>query len=157
MVEFPIRVERLPSMTVASVRAYGPDPETEAWQRLRDWADTQGFLRQPGAHPVFGFVNPPPSGGRPEHGYEMWMRVDPDTEGAPDVPVKRVPGGRYVVARCHLSGDARGSVHDVWMSLHEWVRESGTHQWRRKPGLERLLGPPDGDELEVELYLPVED
>ena len=157
MVDLPIRVERLPSMTVASVRAFGTNPEAEAWDRLKRWADEHGFLQEMNAHPVYGFNNPPPEEGRREHGYEMWMRVDPDTDDGQDVSVKRIAGGRYVVARCKLHGDPRGSVRDVWMSLYEWIGESGSLRWRRTHELERHLGPPDDEDLELELYLPVED
>jgi DNA gyrase inhibitor GyrI len=157
MADLPVRIERLPSMTVAAVQAFGASPELDAWSRLREWAEPRGFLADPDCHAVFGFNNPTPLPDQPHYGYEMWMRVDPDTEAGGDVVVKRIPGGRYVVARCKLDHDPRGSVSDVWMSLYEWVQESGSHRWRRTHELERHLGPPDGDTLELELYLPVED
>ena len=157
MEDLPVRVERLPSMTVAAVRTFGETPEADAWGVLRDWAEPQGFLAQPECHPIYGFNNPGPTLDEPRYGYEMWMRVDPDTPSSEDVSVKRVPGGRYVVARCKLYGDPRGSVSDVWMTLYEWVRESGSLQWKRTHELERHLGSPDDAELELELYLPVED
>lgn len=157
MADLPLRIERLPSMTVAAVRAFGPSPAMEAWTLLRDWAEGRGFLADPDSHAVFGFNNPSPTPDQPHYGYEMWMRVDPDTEPAEGVVVKRVPGSRYVVARCKLHDDPRGSVSDVWMSLYEWVQESGSHQWKRTHELERHLGPPDDADLELELYLPLED
>lgn len=157
MANLPVRVERLPSMTVAAVRSFGSAPEAEAWGLLRDWAEPRGFLIDSESHPVFGFNNPNPTPDEPDYGYEMWMRVDPDTEPADGVTVKRVHGGRYVVARCKLNDDPRGSVSDVWMALYEWVHESESHQWKRTHELERHLGPPDDADLELELYLPVED
>lgn len=158
MVDPPFRIERLPSMTVASVRAMGSDPVADAWGVLRAWADETGLPVDLQRHPVYGFENPPPSAEGAEYGYEMWMRVDPDTPVAENaaVTLKRAPGGRYIVTRCRIDEDPRGTVEEVWRDLHLWVRESGTFQWKRTQGLQRFLSPPD-EAAEVDLYLPVED
>ena len=78
MEDLPVRVERLPSMTVAAVRTFGETPEADAWGVLKEWAQTQGFLAEPDSHHIYGFNNPSPTGDEPRYGYEMWMRVDPD-------------------------------------------------------------------------------
>jgi len=38
-----VRIEKLESMRVASVRAVGEHPEPEAWEKLKAWAEPKGI------------------------------------------------------------------------------------------------------------------
>lgn len=147
-----VRIERLAPMRVASVRVESEQPETEAWEKLKAWAEPRGLLRDLGQHPVFGFNNPAPSPGCSTYGYEFWMRVGPEAEPEGPVEVKEVEGGRYAVAT------HRGYPNpEVWKRLWDRVQECG-YRWRRTHELERLVEPTasEGD-MVVELYLPIED
>ena len=157
MNELDVTVRYLPPMTVVAAHAFGARPEDEAWSRLSAWAGSLGLLDDPTAYPVFGFDNPPPREGRAEYGYEFWIRVDPGTVPGPDLEVKEVPGGSYVVTMCRLFGDPRGPVADIWRMLWQWAADR-RFRWRDTHELERLVNPgvPD-DEIVLELLLPVHD
>ena len=58
MSDLDVRIEKLESMRVASVRVVSESPEHDAWDKLKSWADTKGYLRNVQEHPIFGFNNP---------------------------------------------------------------------------------------------------
>ena len=155
MTELQPRIVTLPSMRVATFRATGSQPELEAWNDLRAWAEPRGLLNDPQKHPVFGFNNPSPSPDRPDYGYELWIRIDPDTDVGDDVESKDFTGGRYAVVRCRLVGDPRGTILDMWHALGDWVQDS-PHEWRQTHELEQVVDPrvPEQD-FELDLYLPI--
>ncbi len=97
MTGLDVRVERLPAMRVAWVRALSRSPERDAWQVLGAWAKAEGLLDDPAAHPVFGFNNPPPAAGAEEYGYEFWIAVGPHAEPPEGIGLKDFPGGLYAV------------------------------------------------------------
>jgi DNA gyrase inhibitor GyrI len=144
-------------MRVAVARAVGSTPEAEAWGKLRRWAEPQGLLDDLEAHPVFGFNNPAPEPGKPEYGYEFWIRVDPTVEAAGDVHFQDYPGGLFAVTTCRLHGDTRGSVPEIWQQLLKWV-QSSRYTWRSVHELEGLRNPgaPVQDVI-LDLYLPIEE
>src|SRR5512136_99376 len=92
-----VRIETLEPMRVASVNVVSEHPETEAWERLKAWAEPRGLLKDPRQHPVFGFNNPHPTPDRKEYGYELWIRVGPETASGGPVEVKEIAGGRFAV------------------------------------------------------------
>jgi DNA gyrase inhibitor GyrI len=151
MTGLDVRIERLEPMTVAFVRAEGESPEQEAWDRLKQWADLRGFLGET-QHPVFGFNNPNPAPGRREYGYELWMRVGPETRPGEGVEIKEYAGGRFAVARHH------GYPYpEVWKQLWDWA-QAGGYRWRRTHELERIIDPTASEtEVAFDLYLPIED
>ena len=157
MPELEVRIVRLEPMRVASVRAFGESPEREAWDRLRHWAEPRGLLADLDRNPVYGFNNPNPEPDRTEYGYEFWVAVTPDVEGAGGVEIKDFAGGLYAVTRCRLLDDPNGSMPEVWRKLLEWVRLND-YEWRRTHELEKPLDPwaAEQDYL-VELYLPIEE
>jgi DNA gyrase inhibitor GyrI len=139
-------------MRVASVRVVSEHPESEAWEKLKAWAEPKGLLKEPQRHPIFGFNNPNTSPDRKEYGYEFWIRVGPDIGAGDAIEVKEVAGGRFAVATL------RGYPSpQVWKQLWDWVQSSG-YRWRKSHELERVHDPraPETDVI-VDLYLPIED
>ena len=115
------------------------------------------MLQDPEAHPVFGFNNPPPESGKPEYGYEFWIRVDDTTDSAEGVEVKEYSGGHFAVTTCKLYGDPRGAVPEVWQWLLGWVHSNG-YEWRHVHELEGVRDPSAPvEEVFLDLYLPIED
>jgi len=141
-------------MWVAAVLATGPAPEVEAFQRLRQWAAPKGLFAEPERHPVFGFNNPSPSPGKPEYGYELWLRVDAPDPSETAVVFKLFEGGLFAVTACALCGEP--GIMETWRLLWEWA-QTGPYRWRRAQELEKVLNPeaPE-DRLMLELYLPVD-
>jgi DNA gyrase inhibitor GyrI len=156
VVDLNVRIERLPPMRVAWVRAVGRSPEQDAWRQLAAWAKPAGLLDDADAHPVFGFDNPAPSARDPAYGYELWIAVDAGTKPPPGVGVKEFGGGTYAVASCRLTGSP--DVLETWRALLRWVHAS-EHTWRRDTHeLERLRNPLAAPgEMELDLYLPIEE
>lgn len=152
-----VRILRLEPMRVASVRAISETPERDGWAKMRAWAEPKGLLNNPEKHPVFGFNNPNPSPGRKEYGYEIWIRVDPDTEAEDDIEVKDFPGGLYAVTTCKVIGDPLGTVPEIWMKLWEWA-QSGKYKRRETHELEKAQNPEASEEdVSLELHLPIEE
>jgi DNA gyrase inhibitor GyrI len=152
MVELDVRIERLPPMRVAWVRAVGATPEQDAWRRLSAWAGLAGLLADPIAHPVFGFNNPAAAVGVPEYGYELWIAVDGQTQPPEPIGVKQFEGGVYAVTSCRLGPE----MPERWKALLRWVHTS-QHRWRRTTHeLEHLVDPlADPETMVVELCLPL--
>ena len=100
-----VRIEQLEPMRVASVRAFSTAPERDAWERLQVWAEGQGLLEDPQAHPLFGFNNPSPARPGGPYGYEYWIRIGPEVTTPGGVEAKDFPGGLYAVTTCKLLGD----------------------------------------------------
>jgi DNA gyrase inhibitor GyrI len=147
-----VRIEKLEPMRVASVRVISVQPESEAWERLKAWADPRGLLEDPQRHPVFGFNSPNPSPDGPEYGYEYWIRVERDVASGEPVHVKEVAGGRYAV----LTHRGYPSPQ-VWKQLWDWAQNSG-YQWRNAQELERIHDPLAAEtDVMFDLYLPIED
>ena len=155
----PIEVEirRLPPMSVVCTQVTSPHPEADAWEKLSAWADPAGLLKDPAAHPVFGFNNPPPEPNATIYGYELWISVDPETPAISGLERKEFPGGLYAVTTCRVLGDPHGSVPEVWQHLLAWSKDHG-YRWRQTHELERLVNPgaPDKD-ITLELCLPIEE
>jgi DNA gyrase inhibitor GyrI len=158
MIDLDVRIVRLGPMRVASVRAVGEAPESDAWGKLRTWAEPRNLLAESELHPVFGFNNPNPSRDRKDYGYELWIKVEPDIAPSAEVQTKDFAGGLYAVTECRLHGDPKGRVPEVWRALWEWT-ESSEYAWRQDTHeLERVKNPRAGEEeLVLELYLPIED
>jgi DNA gyrase inhibitor GyrI len=150
--DLDVRIETLKPMHVAWVRAFGRNPEEQAWQILIGWAKPEGLLDYPLAHPVFGFNNPPPSRELAEYGYELWIGVDPKTDPPHGIRLKDFPGGLYAVTSCPLA-----DVSQRWKALLRWVHTS-QYAWRREAHeLERVRNPlAPVHELVLDLCLPIE-
>lgn len=154
-----VRIVELPPLRVASVHAYGPEPETAAWAKLTAWAGQgRDYLADPAQHRIFGFNNPNPSAGSPNYGYEFWVVVGPDEQGdaaqGGDVRIVEFPGGLYAVTRVELITAPYDQIPAGWMALNRWLEESryqmGRHQW-----LEEHIGIPGSDRFSLDLYMPI--
>jgi DNA gyrase inhibitor GyrI len=154
MSELEVRIVRLEPLRVASALGFGPNPEQLAWTQLLAFASARGLLDKPGAR-FLGFNNPNPSPGSPNYGYEQWITVGPEVEGAGEVEVKTFPGGLYAVARCHGVPE----IGTTWDALLAWLEDSpyryGPHQC-----LEECLDPPRDpaasfEHVTFDLYLPL--
>ncbi len=155
MSKLEVRIERLEPMRVASVRVVSDTPERDAWDKMREWAEPLGLLKDIEKNPVFGFNNPSPTPDRREYGYEFWIRIDPDVEPEGDIQVISFPGGLYAVTKCSLLGDH--NILETWKSLWEWVLES-KYEHRRRHELEKPQNPLSPEEdLVLDLYLPIEE
>jgi DNA gyrase inhibitor GyrI len=146
-----VRIETLEPMRVASVNVVSEHPETEAWERLKAWAEPRGLLKDPRQHPVFGFNNPGPSPDRKEYGYEFWIRVGQEVTSEGAVDVREMAGGRFAVMT------HRGYPTPlVWKQLWDWVQGS-SYRWRKTHELERIHDPLAlKTEVVFDLYLPIE-
>jgi DNA gyrase inhibitor GyrI len=146
-----VRIETLEPMRVATVNVVSEHPETEAWERLKAWAEPKGLLKDPRRHPVFGFNNPSPSPDRKEYGYEFWICVGPEVTSGGGVEVREMAGGRFAVMT------HRGyPTPQVWKHLWDWVQGS-SYQWRKTHELERIHDPLALEaEVVFDLYLPIE-
>jgi DNA gyrase inhibitor GyrI len=146
-----VRIEELPPMWVASCRAVGVSPEVEVWSRLSGWAETAGLLEDPERYPVFGLYPAAHQDTDPEHGYELWIRVDEEMQ-LPEGMVRREFGGGLYAVTDWSAGLGR-DLDQRWEELEGWVQMSeygfGEHQ-----RLERLKNF-GGDGGTRELYLPI--
>lgn len=151
-----VRIVKLAPMRVASVYAYGSEPEHAAWAKLEAWAGPRGLMNEPEGHRIFGFNNPNPSEGSPNYGYEFWVCVGPEVEAEGEVRIEGFDGGLYAVTRVEMITEPYEQIPAGWMALSRWLEESqyqyGGHQW-----LEEHLTAPDlsSGKFSLDLYLPI--
>jgi len=154
MSKLQVQIVHLEPLRVASALGFGASPEPLAWAQILAFASARGLLGKPGVR-FLGFNNPSPSCGSPNYGYEQWITVGPQVQGAGEVEVKEFPGGLYAVARCHGVPE----IGPTWQALLAWLEDSpyrqGPHQW-----LEECLDPPRDpaasfDDILFDLYLPL--
>lgn len=128
-----MQVVKLEPMRVISAWAFGPQPESQAWEKLRTWAEARGVALKDAQ--IYGFNNPSPSPGSPNYGYEFWLVVSADVEPMPgeDVRVVSAAGGIYAVLAVDVTGDLNTTIPAAWRALDALVAESayrmGAHQW----------------------------
>lgn len=120
MNELNVRIVKLEPVRVTSFHAYGEEPEEAAWKKLAAWAGPKGYLEEPEKHRIFGFNNPSPSPGSPNHGYEFLITVDPHVEPEGEMQIKEFPGGLYAVARCVVGGKPHETIPACWKQLVLW-------------------------------------
>lgn len=154
MSENDVQIVRLEPMRVASAYGFGESPELEAWQKILDFAESQGLLEQPGSYRFFGFNNPNPSPGSPNYGYEQWITVGPEIEAEGDIEIKEFPGGLYAATRCK----GVSNIEAEWRRLLRWFEDSA---YTKPPNflqcLEELLTAPSlpYEDYVFDLYLPI--
>jgi DNA gyrase inhibitor GyrI len=154
MAELEVRIERLEPTRVVSVHGFGRDPERQAYRLLVAWARPRGLLDEPRSGRIFGFDNPAPSPGSPNHGYELWLTVGPEVEPDGDIELEELPGGLYAVTR--VTGIR--TIGTGWRQLVAW-RESSPFRCACHQCLEEHIGPvietQDEDEVVLDLLLPI--
>ena len=125
-----ISIKRLESIRVASVIAYGTEPEHEGIAKLEAWAEGLGIWDDP-TQRIFGFDNPIPSAGTPNHGYEFWLTVGPEVVESGEIRIKTFEGGLYAIALFeHDMSDPWHTIPAAWQELDEWVGKSAYHSAR---------------------------
>ncbi len=136
-----VEIVSLPAMRVARAWAYGETPEEDAWKKLAQWAGPAGIFA-PGAR-VFGYNNPDPSEGSPNHGYEFNVTVDPQVQVVEGITVEQLAGGKYAVMPAKVISDPWIDIPEAWGRLDKWANEHGYrlggHQWMEEHDLEGHL------------------
>jgi DNA gyrase inhibitor GyrI len=157
MADLEVRIVRLEPLEVAYSLAYGLEPEGEAWAQILGWAQARRLPVGGGQARCFGFNNPEPAPGTPNHGYEQWLEVEAGVEPGEGVKRKTFAGGLYAVSRCR----GVGQLYPTWQALVAWREDSpyqpAYHQWLEEclnPEI-LLAGAPDYEQLVFDLYLPV--
>ena len=68
------------------------------------------------------------------HGYEFFLKVEPDIEAEKDIAIDEIPGGLYAVLRFKNLF----KIQEAWQHLWKWITESeyehvgwkkGKHGW----------------------------
>jgi len=150
-----VHIVELEAMRVASVWGFGVSPENEAWKKLEAWAKPKGLYNDFENHPIFGFNNPNPSAGSPNYGYELWLKVGPDTLPEGETRIVDFNGGLYAVKRCEIPTGQFEVIGESWKELVTWLEDSkykpGTHQWLEKS----VTNDSPNIEFILDLYLPI--
>ncbi len=133
----PVEIAELNPMRVAAAYAYGREPEQQTWNTLIAWVRAHGMEETFTAHRFFGFNNPDPRPGHPEHGYEQWMTVDDSVEGGGGVILKSFGGGRFLSTPCQGLED----LPEIWQRLFRWCQGSAFLAEFNRPFLEECLTP----------------
>jgi DNA gyrase inhibitor GyrI/DNA-binding transcriptional ArsR family regulator len=159
--DMQVRVVKLKPMRVASVRAMSRTPESDAWLKMRAWAEPRGLLENPEEHLVFGFNSPNPTPGKEEYGYEFWIAVSSDIEPEGDVTIKEFDGGLFAVTTCNLKEETESEFFrehgylESYKNLKDWVKSS-KYKLRKGPCLERAHDPSASEEeLVLEIHMPI--
>lgn len=157
MEKLNVRLVRLDPQRVASFYSFGSEPETQALQKLEDWARPRGCLDDPQRHRIFGFNNPDPMPGSPNYGYEFWITIGTEVEPEGDMRILDFPGGLYAVLRLvDPFSDPYQFIPEGWKQLVMWAEDS-PYEIGSQQCLEELLvteeTPPGSRSMD--LYLPV--
>ena len=120
-----IRLVELGPLRVAYTHVFSQTPEQDAWNKLKAWAVSKGFLDNHAEHFNFGYNNPPPpdpSAPSGAYGYEVLITVGSEVEPEGEVKIKQIPSGLYAVARCK----GTDNIYPAWSYLfHEWLKTNG--------------------------------
>ncbi|MHA1221430.1 MAG: GyrI-like domain-containing protein, partial [Candidatus Heimdallarchaeota archaeon] len=150
--QLTVHFERLLPMRVVSFQVTGPEPETKAWNKLREWAEPKGLFADPDKHPIYGFNNPEPVKGKSEYGYEFWIQVDDDFE-SDEVEIIDVPEAFYAVTRCHIN-DPHKDISDTWKKLINWIKDKN-YKFGDKCGLEKVISSIHTGKFILDIYIPL--
>ncbi|MHA2029974.1 MAG: GyrI-like domain-containing protein [Candidatus Kariarchaeaceae archaeon] len=111
-----IEIRKLKPMLVAAIHSLADNPENDGWNKLKAWAIKEGLFNNPD-HPIYGFNNP--VGGN--HGYEFWMKVNPETLPSGEISIKKFEGGEYAVLKCA----GVPNLTQAWKDLVNWRQRMG--------------------------------
>jgi len=150
--QLAVHFERLLPMRVASFQVTGPEPETKAWNKLREWAEPRGLFADSDKHPIYGFNNPEPVKGKSEYGYEFWLQVEDDFE-SDEVKIIDIPEAFYVVTRC-LVNDPHKDIPDTWKKLIKWIKDRN-YKFGDRCGLEKVISSSDTGKFILDIYIPL--
>jgi hypothetical protein len=88
------------------------------------WAKSYNYWQEPPSRRIFGFNNPSPSVGSPNHGYEFWLTVGPDLQLDNESKIKDFSGGMYGVLHCDVNDDPYKIIPAAWEKLVKWLEPS---------------------------------
>ncbi|WP_455462953.1 GyrI-like domain-containing protein [Candidatus Hodarchaeum mangrovi] len=155
--DLDVRIKTLSPMRVASVQAISKSPESEAWGKMKPWAEKMGLLDNTEKYPIFGFNNPDPSPDKEEYGYEFWIKIGSDIVPPPEFKVKEIKSGLYAVTttRPIISDE---NIIPAWKRLAEWVKNNKKYDFGSHQLLEKHLNPRAPiEELILDLYCPIKE
>jgi len=137
-------------------RAQGIHPEHEVYEKMCDWLEAKGYVRDMSQHHIFGFNHPDAGSNKEEYSYELWLQVNPEELGDTTKKIYYYDGGRYAVTTTKLMPINYDNIIHSWPQLVNWAKNHGyklgSHQW-----FEKDLTPFAKDEEKyLELYLPIE-
>jgi AraC family transcriptional regulator len=153
-----IQIITLPAMRVASFYAFSASPETEAWNKVVNWAKSHDSWQEAPIVRIFGFNNPDPSEGSPNYGYEFWLTIGPGVQPDDEIKIKEFSGGMYAMLRCDVTANPWDIIPTSWGKLVKWLESSyykfGNHQW-----LEEHFSRSDSNDkgFILDLYLPISE
>lgn len=157
------RLISLPAMSVASVRAFGLQPEEEAHKRMKQFIVASDLKTRKPDFRSFGFNSPSPTEIGKPYGYEIWVTVPNEMEiRFEGVEKKWMDGGLYAAMAIPF-GDFFG-----WDVLLDWVENKSAYERRftgddsNMNGLleehlnyyEQLMNP-EQEQIQLDLLLPI--
>ena len=151
-------MKELEPRKVAYYCYYGQNPESHAFEVIKNWVKRSGIHLEEPKYRIFGYNNPNPTSLEDtEYGYEVCVTID---EGVivEDylVKTKMLEGGLYAVTNVKRGDDLGQAIMETWKEFSNWIKGSkymyGGHQW-----LEEHLGfNEDADHIGgVDLYMPI--
>ncbi|WP_455142897.1 GyrI-like domain-containing protein [Candidatus Hodarchaeum mangrovi] len=155
--DLDVRIKTLSPMRVASVQAISKSPESEAWGKMKPWAEKMGLLDNTEEYPIFGFNNPDPSPDKEEYGYEFWIKIGSDIVPPPEFKVKEIKSGLYAVTTTRPAITDENII-PAWKRLAEWVKNNKKYDFGSHQLLEKHLNPRAPiEELILDLYCPIKE
>lgn len=109
-----IRIVTLPPMRVACVNGFGESPESQAFEKMKTWAEAHGLTGKP--QRLFGYNNPDPAPGSPNYGYDLWLSVDGAVQAGGEARILEFPGGLYAVLRIEVRSPG-DEIPAAWQRL----------------------------------------
>jgi len=168
-------IKELEPMKVACFTYFGDDPETHAFDVLKQWAKEHDIAFHDPEYRVFGYNNPDPSNVDSDetYGYEVCITIPDDLyEILEDVPEKFTKGTYPCVKRRVLSGgkfavmsvkrddkdDIGEGIMLAWKRFNAWLHES-KYIWGGNQYLEEHLGFDEEDNHigGIDLYISIQD
>lgn len=168
-------IREIPDMKAACFTYFGQEPESHAYEIIREWVHKNQISLRDTAYRIFGYNHPDPSDvddADELYGYEVCVTI-PDAlyETLEDVPhdfekgtydkVKRriIKGGKFAVlsVKRDETGDIGMNIMSAWKRFGKWMEE-GKYIWGKRQYLEEHLGFSEEDDHigGVELYMPIE-
>lgn len=141
---------------------FGKDPETNAFNIMKEWLNRSGLDTSESDFRVFGYNNPSPSSpDQTEYGYEVCVTISEDVEVNDElVGVKTLEGGLYAVIGVKRKDDSElgYEIMLAWQRFNNWLKDSkyiyGGHQWLEEHlGFDETFQHIGG----VDLYMPIAD
>jgi DNA gyrase inhibitor GyrI len=142
-----IKIKKIEPMLVAAIHSLADNPENDGWNKLKAWASKEGIFGN-SDHPIFGFNNAVGD----KHGYEFWIKVDPNQEPSGEISIKKFEGGEFGVIQCF----GVENLSKSWKELINWRQKMGYKIPDERYFEHHTNFEDDGNKIEFDLYLPIE-